>query len=61
MMVKVDVSTTPSGPLLVTISHQAIGFAPYRLDNCTSETLHIRWALQDPLSLHTTSRDISRV
>ncbi|KAK9798969.1 hypothetical protein WJX73_003190 [Symbiochloris irregularis] len=41
LMLKVDVSTTKSGPMLVTISHQAAGFTPYRLDNCTSETLHI--------------------
>lgn len=42
MMARVDVSTTAAGPMLVTFSHQVLGFAPYRLDNCSSETLHVR-------------------
>ena len=42
MLLRVDVSTSASGALLVTLSNQAAGFAPYRLDNCTSYTLHLR-------------------
>ena len=56
-MLKVDVSTTKSGPMLVTISHQAVGFAPYRLDNCTSETLHIRWGELHPVESHSIPED----
>ena len=42
MLLRVDLSTSASGALLVTLSNQAAGFAPYRLDNCTSYTLHLR-------------------
>ena len=42
MLLRVDVSTSSSGALLVTLSDQAAGFAPYRVDNCTSQTLHLR-------------------
>lgn len=42
MLLRVDVSTSSSGALLVTLSDHASGFAPYRLDNCTSLTLHLR-------------------
>ena len=43
MLLRVDVSTSSSGALLVTLSDHASGFAPYRLDNCTSLTLHLRY------------------
>ena len=46
MLVRVDVSGGAGGVLLVSLSHQAAGFAPYRLDNCSSETLHLRCAAQ---------------
>lgn len=42
MMVKVDISTSSSGVLQIRLSHEAAGFAPYRLDNCTTLTLHLR-------------------
>jgi hypothetical protein len=42
MMVRVDVATTASGVLRVTLSHHPAGFAPYRIENCTLETLHAR-------------------
>eukprot|EP00803_Ostreobium_quekettii_P009393 evm.model.scf_204.12 EVM.evm.TU.scf_204.12 scf_204:78769-93194(-) len=41
ILVGVDVSTSRSGVLTATLSRQE-GFAPYRLDNFTSEKLHIR-------------------
>ncbi|KAK9859298.1 hypothetical protein WJX84_010790 [Apatococcus fuscideae] len=40
-LIRVDVSVTPEGVLLAALSHEAEGFAPYRLDNCTGETLHV--------------------
>ena len=42
MLVRVDVSGGAGGVLLVALSHQAAGFAPYRLDNFSCETLHLR-------------------
>jgi hypothetical protein len=42
MLVRVDVAATGAGTLLVTLSHHPAGFAPYRLENCTLETLHCR-------------------
>ena len=44
MLVRVDVSGGAGGVLLVTLSHQAAGFAPYRLDNFSCETLHLRYS-----------------
>lgn len=48
MLVRVDVATSAtSGVLRVTLSHHPAGFAPYRIDNCSLETLHARqykWA-----------------
>ena len=41
-LIRVDVSVTAEGVLLAALSHEAEGFAPYRLDNCTGETLHVR-------------------
>ena len=41
MLVGVDINTSSSGVLMVTLSRQE-GFAPYRLDNFTSEKLHVR-------------------
>ena len=29
---------------MVNMSHQTAGFAPYRLDNCSPEVLHVRQA-----------------
>jgi len=46
MLVRVDVAGGAGGVLLVSLSHQAAGFAPYRLDNCSCETLHLRRALR---------------
>ena len=42
MLVRVDICATRDGVLVVNVSHQTGGFAPYRLDNCSSETLHLR-------------------
>ncbi|PSC70464.1 Methionine gamma-lyase isoform A [Micractinium conductrix] len=43
MLVRVDVATSAaSGVLQVTLSHHPAGFAPYRIDNCSLETLHAR-------------------
>jgi len=42
MLMGLDVSTTSSGLLKVTLSHQPAGFAPYRIENCSLETLHAR-------------------
>ena len=41
LLVRVDVSAHEGGVLAVTVSDQAAGFAPYRLDNCSGETLHV--------------------
>jgi hypothetical protein len=41
-LLQIDVSTSSSGALLITLSDQGAGFAPYRLDNNTSLTLHLR-------------------
>lgn len=43
MLLRVDISTYASGSLLITLSDQGTGFAPYRLDNCTPFTLHLRY------------------
>lgn len=42
MLVRVDISAGTNGVLSVALSHQAAGFAPYRIDNCTAATLHLR-------------------
>ena len=42
MLVRVDISADTNGVLSVALSHQAAGFAPYRIDNCTAATLHLR-------------------
>lgn len=42
MLVRVDVAASASGVLVVTLSHHPSGFAPYRIENCTLETLHAR-------------------
>lgn len=41
-LVRVDICSTKGGVLIVNMSHQAAGFAPYRLDNCSPEVLHVR-------------------
>lgn len=41
-LVRVDICSTKGGVLIVNMSHQTAGFAPYRLDNCSSEVLHVR-------------------
>ena len=41
-LVRVDICSTKGGVLVVSMSHQAGGFAPYRLDNCSTEVLHVR-------------------
>lgn len=45
MLVRVDISADTNGVLSVALSHQAAGFAPYRIDNCTAATLHLRQVL----------------
>lgn len=40
---RVDICSTKGGVLIVNMSHQAAGFAPYRLDNCSPEILHVRY------------------
>lgn len=42
MLVRVDISAGTNGVLSVALSHQSAGFAPYRIDNCTAATLHLR-------------------
>ena len=43
MLLRLDVSAQSGGTLLATLSQQE-GFFPYRLDNFSSETLHVRCA-----------------
>lgn len=42
MLVRVDVATSHSGSCHITLSHNPAGFAPYRVENCSLETLHAR-------------------
>lgn len=42
MLVRVDICASDAGVLVVSVSHHSSGFAPYRLDNCSPETLHLR-------------------
>lgn len=43
MLVRVDVAASAaSGVLRCVLSHHPAGFAPYRIDNCSLETLHAR-------------------
>lgn len=42
VLVQMDVSLQQGGILLATLMHQSSGFAPYRLDNFTSEKIHVR-------------------
>ena len=43
MLVRVDLATSAaSGVLRVMLSHHPAGFAPYRIENCSLETLHAR-------------------
>lgn len=58
MLVRVDVSGGAGGVLLVSLSHQAAGFAPYRLDNCSCETLHLRCAARAALASCPCARDM---
>lgn len=51
MLVRVDISASTDGVLSVALSHQPAGFAPYRIDNCTATTLHLRQVR--PLHLRT--------
>jgi hypothetical protein len=46
MLMRVDICAAEGGVLVVNVSHEAAGFAPYRLDNCSSQTLHIRQETQ---------------
>lgn len=41
-LIHVETSLSPDGVLLSTLSKQDSGFAPYRLDNFTSEKIHVR-------------------
>lgn len=42
LLVRVDISLSAGGTLLACLSHTHDDFAPYRIDNCTSEALHIQ-------------------
>lgn len=42
LLLQVDIKTSSDGVLLICVTHQAVGFSPYRIDNCTSETLFVR-------------------
>jgi len=42
MMLRVDVAISTSGSAQITLSHNPAGFAPYRVENCSIETLHAR-------------------
>lgn len=42
MLLRLNISTQSGGTLLATLSQQE-GFFPYRLDNFSSETLHVRY------------------
>ncbi len=42
MLMRIDVGASDSGVLRLTLSHHASGFAPYRIENCSLETLHAR-------------------
>lgn len=37
-----DVDAAPGGCWIASLSMDTAGFAPYRIDNCTSYTLHCR-------------------
>ncbi|KXZ51516.1 hypothetical protein GPECTOR_12g479 [Gonium pectorale] len=41
-LVRLDVSVSPAGTMLVSLSHHHADFAPYRIDNCTGEVLHVQ-------------------
>jgi SHR-binding domain of vacuolar-sorting associated protein 13 len=42
MLLRVDVAISTSGSAQITLSHNPAGFAPYRVENCSTETLHAR-------------------
>ncbi len=42
MLLRVDVAISASGSAQITLSHNPAGFAPYRVENCSTETLHLR-------------------
>lgn len=48
LLVRADISTGANGVVVACLTHQDAGFAPYRLDNCTVQTLHIRCLLDWP-------------
>ncbi|GIL97100.1 hypothetical protein Vretimale_2847, partial [Volvox reticuliferus] len=41
-LVRVDVSLSPAGSMLLSLSHHHTDFAPYRIDNCSGEALHVQ-------------------
>ena len=41
-LVRVGVASAASGVCYITLSHNPTGFAPYRVENCSLETLHAR-------------------
>lgn len=41
-LIQLDVNLQSNGVLLAILTHQESGFAPYRLDNFTSEKVHVR-------------------
>jgi hypothetical protein len=45
MLVRVDICASDAGVLVVSVSHHSSGFAPYRVDNCSPETLHLRYTV----------------
>ncbi|KAG7670791.1 hypothetical protein KSW81_004224 [Nannochloris sp. 'desiccata'] len=42
MLLRVDVAISTSGSAQIILSHNPAGFAPYRVENCSIETLHAR-------------------
>ncbi|GFR45600.1 hypothetical protein Agub_g6996 [Astrephomene gubernaculifera] len=41
-LVRLDVSLSEAGTKLVSLSHHHTDFAPYRIDNCSGEALHVQ-------------------
>ena len=44
MLLRVDSAVADNGMVVASVSRQRGGFAPYRLDNCSPETLYVRYA-----------------
>lgn len=46
MLLRVDSAVADNGMVVASVSRQRGGFAPYRLDNCSPETLYVRYVCQ---------------